>query len=137
MSVVTVEEVVNHLKKFGLISKLPEVVEGDASLRLKLERNKMRKLVFHRGNEIQDLKKDIKRRELFSVCGKLMGHYTIVGWLRTGCSFIKRLVEGVKWSDKGGREDDWHDARRVEENEYRGSRETAGIYLKQKRVRLV
>jgi len=39
----------------------------------------------------------VNKRELFSVCGKLVGHYPIVGWLRTACNFIKRTVNEVMW----------------------------------------
>ena len=36
---------------------------------------------------------------LFSVCGKLTGHYPAARWLRVACSFVKRAVEGDKWND--------------------------------------
>ncbi|QQP55901.1 Hypothetical protein FKW44_000372 [Caligus rogercresseyi] len=44
----------------------------------------------------------LTKRDLFSVCGKLLGHYPVAGWLRTSTSFIKRscLVEG--WSEPAG-----------------------------------
>ena len=28
---------------------------------------------------------------LFSLCGRLVGHYPVAGWLRPYCSFLKRL----------------------------------------------
>ncbi|XP_029643257.1 uncharacterized protein LOC115217646 [Octopus sinensis] len=77
-------------------------MEGGAALGLKLWRDKAGALVFRRGNEIPELGASMSRRELFSVCGKLVGHYPIAGWLRTACSFIKRRAEGVKWNDKVG-----------------------------------
>ncbi len=44
---VTVEEVVAHLRKFGLIAKLPESMGGGgASVGLKLKLDKMEKLQF-------------------------------------------------------------------------------------------
>ena len=42
------------------------------------------------------------RRELFSLCGKLVGHYPRAGWLRVACSYAKRHAEGVKWGDDIG-----------------------------------
>ena len=53
--------------------------------------------MFSRGNKIPEVKGDLSRRELFSVCGKLVGHYPIAGWLRVACSYVKRVAEGVRW----------------------------------------
>ena len=39
------------------------------------------------------------RRELFSICGKLYGHYPVAGWLRVVCSYLKRHAEGERWED--------------------------------------
>jgi ribonuclease HI len=39
------------------------------------------------------------RRQLFSLCGKLVGHYPIAGWLRVACSYVKRTAEGSGWED--------------------------------------
>ena len=39
---------------------------------------------------------------LFSVCGKLIGHYPVAGWLRVACSFIKRNAKGSCWDDHVG-----------------------------------
>lgn len=36
------------------------------------------------------------------MCGRLVGHYPIAGWLRIACSYVKRRAEGVKWEDKVG-----------------------------------
>ena len=58
--------------------------------------------MFSRGNEIPEVKGDLSRRELFSVCGKLVGHYPIAGWLRVACSYVKRVAEGVRWDDQVG-----------------------------------
>ncbi|XP_036361043.1 uncharacterized protein LOC118764383 [Octopus sinensis] len=95
-------EFIGHLKSFGLIAKPPEAMEGGAARGLKLWRDKVGALVFRRGNEIPELGASMNRRELFTVCGKLVGRYPIAGWLRTACSFIKRQAEGVKWNDRVG-----------------------------------
>lgn len=55
--------------------------------------------MFGRGNEIPEAKVDLAKRELFSICGKLVGHYPIAGWLRTACSFIKRQTGTDSWED--------------------------------------
>ena len=36
------------------------------------------------------------------MCGKLVGHHPIAGWLRVACSYVKRRT-GVRWDDKVGR----------------------------------
>jgi len=39
----------------------------------------------------------VSKRELFSVCGKLTGHFPVAGWLRVACSFMKRLTQSDMW----------------------------------------
>ena len=41
----------------------------------------MSELVFRRGNAISEVGEVLSRRELFFVCGRLLGHYPIAGWL--------------------------------------------------------
>ena len=80
-SVVGVDKVRQLLLKYGLVTKEP----GDG------------KFVWCRDGEIPVLSERVTKRELFSVCGKLVGHYPIAGWLRTACSFVKRLANDVEW----------------------------------------
>ena len=42
----------------------------------------------------------MSRRELFSVCGKLVGYNPIAGWLRTTFSYMKRRVDEIGWEDR-------------------------------------
>ncbi|KAF2343958.1 hypothetical protein FHG87_025286 [Trinorchestia longiramus] len=95
---VSVTEVVSHLNKFGLITKVPEALDGGAVLGLRLSKVG-EELMFHRGNKIPEIADALTRRELFSACGTLVGHYPIAGWLRVTCSFIKRRAEGSHWED--------------------------------------
>ena len=44
------------------------------------------------------------RRDVFSICGKVIGHYPICGSLRIECSVIKRNMKGTKWDDYAGDE---------------------------------
>lgn len=85
-TVVCAMEVVRHLKEFRLIAKLLEPIVGRAALGLKLQRDGTCMLAFHRGKDILELGTKVSRRELFSMCGKLVGHYPIMGWLHTACS---------------------------------------------------
>ena len=103
-TVVKAAKVVDHLKKFGLVTKPPEPLDGGAALGLRLKRDRSGELIFQRGNEIPKVGEEMSRRELFSVCGRLVGHYPIAGWLRVACSYIKRRAEGVRWDDKVGQE---------------------------------
>ena len=93
------KEVVEHLKEFGLTAKSPESLDGGVALGLKLM-NKMGKLMFRRGNEIPETEGEISRWELFSICGKLLGHYPVAGWLRLACSYVKRRASAVDWEDR-------------------------------------
>ena len=101
-TVVSAAEVAEHLRAYGLATKPPEPLEGGAALGLKIQRAADGRLTFQRGNEIPELADDLSRRELFSVCGKLVGHYPIVGWLRVASSFVKRNAEGMGWEDRIG-----------------------------------
>lgn len=70
----TAAEVVKHLMKFGFVTNLLDPLEGRAALGLKLEKDGAGELVFRRGNEIPEV---LSRRELFSLCGRLLGHYPL------------------------------------------------------------
>ena len=96
---ISTKEVVEHLKGFGLTAKSPESLDGGVALGLKLM-NKAEKLMFRRGNEIPAIEGEISRRELFFICGKLLGHYPVAGWLRLACSYVKRRARGVDWEDR-------------------------------------
>ena len=95
---ISLKEVVEHLKGFGLTAKSPESLDGGAALGFKLM-NKTGKLMFRRGNEPLEIG-EISRRELFSIDGKLLGHYPVAGWLRLACSYVKRRASGVDWEDR-------------------------------------
>ena len=43
------------------------------------------------------------KRQLFSICGKLTGHFPVCGWLRVACSYVKRFSEGKNWEDYAGK----------------------------------
>lgn len=75
----------DHLKEFGLTTKPPELLGGGAVLGFKLKRGKMSELVFRRGKIVLQVTGEMVRWELFSVCGKLLGHYLIAGWLQPAC----------------------------------------------------
>lgn len=102
VSQVTAIDVIEHLRKYGLITKAPESLDGGAALGLKLHANERGVLNFSRGNEVPHVPDRLVRRSLFSICGKLVGHYPIAGWLRVACSYVKRTAEGSGWDDYVG-----------------------------------
>ena len=91
-----------HLHQFGLETKPPEMLDGGAVLGLKLSLGSDGNLKFGRGNDLPILSDHCTRRQLFSLCGKLIGHYPVAGWLRLACSFIKRHAEGHSWEEDIG-----------------------------------
>jgi hypothetical protein len=105
-SVVTADEVAAHLGRYGLQAKPSEDLDGGRVLGLKLHRTTDNLLAFKRGGEIPEVNANEKlsRRQLFSIFGKLVGHYPVCGWLRVACSYIKRLSEGKSWDDYVGDE---------------------------------
>ncbi|XP_043247110.1 uncharacterized protein LOC122394343 [Amphibalanus amphitrite] len=103
-NIVTADQVAAHLQKYGLETKPPEALDGGRVLGLQLNRDSQEGLQFSRGNEIPVMDASVKltRRKLFSICGRLTGHYPVCGWLRVACSYIKRRSEGVRWEDDVG-----------------------------------
>ena len=49
-----------------------------------------------------DILDTLTRRQMFSLCGEITGHYPIAGWLRVALSFIKRNCEGTGWDELVG-----------------------------------
>ena len=58
-----------------------------------------RQLKMSRGSPIDQLEvgDGLTKRQLFSLCGRLTGHYPIAGWLRPCCSYLKRLGSDGSW----------------------------------------
>jgi len=104
---ISVNEVKDLLTGFGLNCKIPESISEDREVRV------LGLKVFQRGHllkwkrdnpirEITDIA-SLSRRDLYSICGQLVGIYPVAGWLRPTCSYMKRLSEG-NWEDKVGDE---------------------------------
>ena len=97
--VVDVQRVRDVLLRHGLVTKDPEPLSNARVLGVRVKKSRNHQLVWSRDAELPRLSEDITKRELFSVCGKLVGHYPVAGWLRTACSFIKRSANDVGWDD--------------------------------------
>lgn len=105
--IVSTEKVISHLRNYGLEAKPAQPLETSKVLGLQLQ-EAGGKLLWTRGkvcplNDL-DFEKGVSRRELFSVCGQLIGHYPVAGWIRVGCGFIKRKSNGSRWDDGIGKE---------------------------------
>ena len=93
-SVVGVGEVRAHLIKYGLEMKEPEDLDGGRLLGIALTKDSRGHLHMSRGTPLVDINLNMKgltKRELFSLCGRLVGQYPVAGWLRIYCSFLKHL----------------------------------------------
>ena len=98
------EVVVEHLKNFGLVTKKRLECEEQRALGLVLYDDDERTKWWRRG-ELElggEVKSMMTRREVFSITGKLVGHYPVVGWLRIACSYLKRICGGSGWEEDVG-----------------------------------
>ena len=86
--IVSATRVKQHLANFGLKSKEPEWLQNGAwVLGLTVwEKDKM--LIWERRNEVPSVLQVLTQRSVFSFCGKLVGHFPVVKWLRLAASFI-------------------------------------------------
>ena len=119
---VTTQEVIEQLNKYGLSTKAPETLDQARVLGLQLKGNGQgTSLRWGRGKPLPQVPETgVTRRDLFSICGKLVGHYPTAGWLRVACSYLKRCAEGYRWEDMiGSRCTTWLESvlQRVREND--------------------
>lgn len=97
-SKVSVDEVRHHLQNFGLECKGPVPLEDARVLGLRV-RKKDEAYVWERDNALPVIPEDLTRRQLFSICGQVTGHYPVAGWLRPACSFLKRSSSSGGWDE--------------------------------------
>ena len=59
-------------------------------------------LIWERGNEVPSVPRVLTQRSVFPFCGKLVGHFPVVKWLRMAAAFIKRKAANMTkgWDDK-------------------------------------
>jgi ribonuclease HI len=101
-SIVSAERVCAHLRKFGLEPKDPVGLPGGRLLGIALHKDRVGELQMQRGTSLADVASSLDfstltKRGVFSLCGKLVSHYPVVGWLRPHCSFLKRLCSDGEW----------------------------------------
>lgn len=101
-SILSAEQVGAHLRKFGLECKPAErLVDGARVLGLKVWGDQGR-LLWARENSLPDIPSSLTRRSVFSVCGRLVGHLPVCGWLRPAVAFVKRMANSKSrgWDDE-------------------------------------
>ena len=99
--VISAEAVRAHLMRFGLMCKPPEkLASGARVLGMHVEKSDG-KLRWRRDNDFGTVPEKLTRRSVFSLCGKLVGHLPVCGWLRVAAAYIKRRANAVThgWDD--------------------------------------
>ncbi|XP_004209839.1 uncharacterized protein LOC101240545 [Hydra vulgaris] len=84
------------LKKYGLDSKLPEILVGRRELGLQVykQNNQVR---WKRDNIPKVSEGKMARRQIFSWYRQLTGNFPIANWLRPSCSYLKRVSSSCGW----------------------------------------
>lgn len=95
-NIVDTKTVIELLELYGLVTKPAETLDGSRVLGLRLTKVED-KIMWSRDNKIKLLAGVKSKRDAFSLCGQLIGHFPVAGWLRPACSFVKRQM-----SDKNG-----------------------------------
>ena len=91
-----------HLARFGLECKDPERLEdGPRVLRLTVTM-KHGKLRWKRGGRVPDTPNIVMQRAAFSLCGRLVGHFLVSGWLHVAYGVLKKRASSVTkgWNDE-------------------------------------
>lgn len=95
-SIISANEVSQHLQRYGLESKPSECLIGARVLGLRVfEENG--EISWKRDNLVEAPRKTMTKREIFSLCGRLLGHFPVAAWLRPACSYLKRKASAVAW----------------------------------------
>ena len=91
--IVSAEHVEGLLTRFGLATKPVERLceDGIRALGLRMYCDGTGKLMWKRDGGILELDATVlTRRKVFSICGRLVGHFPVAAWLHVACNFIKR-----------------------------------------------
>lgn len=95
-NVTTAERVSQHLLNHGLKTKPSAMLNGARVLGLNVLKKKG-KFMWHRGNQIPEVIHPLTKRKVFAICGQLVGHFPVAGWLRVSCGVLKRLCSNGEW----------------------------------------
>ncbi|XP_067939885.1 uncharacterized protein [Watersipora subatra] len=98
--VVSALKMKGHLQKYDLLSKEPESLSSARVLGLRVEASNSGTLKWSRNSELPEVHSTVTKRELYSICGKYIGHYPVARWLRVACSYLKREINAYGWDDE-------------------------------------
>ena len=91
-----------HLARFGLECKDPERLEDDARVLGLVVAMEHGKLQWKQESMVLDAPDIVTRWAVFSLCGRLVGHFPVCGWLCVACGVLKRRASSVTkgWDDE-------------------------------------
>ena len=96
--IVSADRVISVLSEFCLAAKPSESLDGARVLGLRVH-GEGGKLMWRRDNALPTVSHRMTRRQVFSMCGHLIGHFPLAGWMRPACGYIKRETNGLAWDD--------------------------------------
>ena len=102
-SVCPAAQVKTHLERFGLTCKNPEQLSSGARVLGVYVWEERGKLRWRCDSERPKVSNVLTRRAVFSVCGRLTGHFPVCGWLRVAAAFVKRRANAVTTDPTKGR----------------------------------
>ena len=79
--IVSCGKVKNLLTRYGLESKPEELLVGGRVLGLRVYQGE-HSIMWKRDNLVKEMDDRMTKRDVFSICGQLVGHFPVVGWLR-------------------------------------------------------
>ena len=98
-TIVKAEDVVQHLKQYGLIAKEPERlgdVDGVRILGLHVGED----MAWRRDSPVPEVPVTVmSRRDVHRLIGEWLGHYPVCNWLRMSCAYLQRCTsqDGAVW----------------------------------------
>ena len=101
-SIMSFQVVKKYFEHFRLTCKEPEPLQdGAIVLGLHVSSNGKR-LHWKRGGDILEVPPVITRCSIFSVCGKVVGHFPVCSWLRVMVEVIKQCATSVssRWDEE-------------------------------------
>ena len=101
-SVCLASHVKEHFELFGLTCKDPEQLSSGARVLGLYVWEEHGRLQWRRDGAYPTAPDVLTRRSIFSVCGRLTGHFPVCGWLRVATAFLKRRANAVTtgWDDE-------------------------------------
>ena len=103
LDMISCEQLIAHLKRWGLVTKPSEILGDPAGVRV-LGLKVGDDLNWGRDSQIPDIDvtQNLTRREVSAYIGTLLGHFPVAGWLRVVCGYLQRLIseDNIGWDDR-------------------------------------